>query len=431
MEKQAQFLWELDISGIGGQFMLSDINGDGKPEILLRQSPGQLKSDLYDKRGWNTPEERRLHCITAIDLAGNRLWQAGEPHRGEHPYCSHGGNDFITADLNGDGLPEVVSIAWDVLTVFDGKTGQVLAEKKLPADNFAQVKAANFKGDPRRQQLVVKVNDAAYPPYEYGNPTYVLDSDLSELWMEPLYHGSGHAPVFLDTDGDGCDEMLIGYNLVDHDGTLLWSIPVENATKEHADNINPADINGDGEIEIAYSGSKDFFVANTKGEVVWARPHDHSQNTTFGRFREDVDGLTVILNEKWIGMTCYTPDGTKLWNKPGVGYAQKRVRGWREDGLDLVMYKPALKKAVEEVPYESVPEETHLYWPYLMDGNGDRVMEIPFQASFNQPRQLVRGFRAYDYGIGYAAQVVDLDGDGNDEILVYDRNRILAFGPPK
>ena len=36
----------------------------------------------------------------------------------------------------------------------------------------------------------------------------LLDSDLSELWMQPHYHGSGHAPVFLDADGDGvCDAL--------------------------------------------------------------------------------------------------------------------------------------------------------------------------------------------------------------------------------
>ncbi len=429
--KAARLLWELDIVGIGGQMALADVNGDGKPEILLRQSPGQLKSELYRERGWNTDEERRLCCITAIDLEGNRLWQVGEPHRGEDPYCSHGGNDFITADLDGDGRPEVISIVWDVLRVFDGETGEVRGEKKLPADNFAQVKAGNLKGDPTRQQLVVKVNDGSYPPYEYGNPTFVLDSDLSELWKESHYHGSGHAPVLIDVDGDGCDEMLIGYNLVDSDGALLWSIPVENATREHADNIHPVDLDGDGEVEIAYSGSKDFFVANTRGEVIWRRPHEHSQNTTAGRLRHDVDGLTMILNEKWIGMTCYTPEGEALWQKPGVGYARQPVRGWGEDGLDLVIYTPNLKRQHDEVPYYNDPEETHLYWPFLMDGEGDRAMAFPFKEAYEQPEQRIRGFRAYDYGIGYSPLVVDLDGDGKDEVLIYDRRKVLAFGAPE
>ena len=38
--REANLLWELDIEGIGGQMMLADVNGDGRLEILLRQSPG-------------------------------------------------------------------------------------------------------------------------------------------------------------------------------------------------------------------------------------------------------------------------------------------------------------------------------------------------------------------------------------------------------
>ena len=53
---------------------------------------GQLRSQLhfarFGPRGWYSEEERTLHCLTAIDLKGNRLWQAGEPYQGEHPYCS-------------------------------------------------------------------------------------------------------------------------------------------------------------------------------------------------------------------------------------------------------------------------------------------------------------------------------------------------------
>ena len=65
-----------------------------------------------------------------------------------------------------------------------------------------------------------------------------------------------------------------------------------------------------------------------------------------------------------------------------------------------------------------------------MDGDGNMVMEFPFREDFKQPKQRIRGFRAYDYGIGYGAMVLDLDGDGRDEVLIYDRQKILAFGAP-
>ena len=429
--KQAQLLWELETEGFGGhELLVSDLDGDGRPELVVRQGPGQMRSDLYEDRGWNTDGERHLHCITAVDLEGRRLWQVGEPHRREDPFCSHGCKDFTAADLDGDGRPEVLAIDWDTLKVYDGLSGAVVTERRLPTDNFAVVMAGALRGDRSRHQVLVKVNDAPYPPYEYGNPTLVLDSDLSELWMTPHYSGSGHSPVLLDVDEDGCDEILIGYNLVDHDGRIVWTIPVENATAEHADHIYPVDLDGDGRMEIAYAGSRDFFVADTEGAVIWRRPHAHSQNSVAGRLRDDVDGLALVLNEKWIGMTCYTADGRKLWSREGVGYARHRVSGWKADGLDLLVYQPHLKREQEEVPYGSVPGDTRLYWPYLIDGNGERAAELPWKVDYEQPSQRIRGARAYDYGIGFQIQVIDLDEDGRDEVIVWDRQRILAFGAP-
>lgn len=118
--KKARLLWELDVDGIGGNDLrVADLNSDGQLEIVLRQSMGQLRSEphfeRFGPRGWYTEEERRLHCLTAIDLDGNRLWQVGEPYRGEHPYCSHGSKGFAVADLDGDGVAEVLSIDWDML----------------------------------------------------------------------------------------------------------------------------------------------------------------------------------------------------------------------------------------------------------------------------------------------------------------------------
>ena len=433
--KEARLLWEVGVEGIGGnELLVTDLNGDGKPELLVGQSPGQLRSDAhfsnFGPRGWYTEEERRLHCLTATDLEGNRLWQVGEPHRGEDPFCSHGMNDLVSAELDGDGLSEVLCVVWDTLTVYDGATGDVKAERKLPADNFATVRTGALKGDPDRQQVLVKVNAQSYAPYEYGNPTFVLDSDLSEMWMERHYRGSGHTPVILDIDGDGRDEILIGYNVVDPDGKVRWTIPIENATAEHADHINPVDLDGDGRVEIAYSGSKDFFVSSDRGEVLWKRPHRHSQTTIAGRFQEGGRELGLVLNEKWIGMTCYTWDGQALWTREGVGYGRHCVSGWRDDGLDLILYEPSLKVERDETPFESVPEETPMLWPVLLDGDGNVAVRLPWKDDYVQPRERIRGFRGYDYGIGFRTQVADLDGDGREEVLIYDRRRVLAFGPP-
>ena len=83
--EMATLLWKVETEGVGGnELLVTDIDGDGEVELLARQSPGQLRSKLNRDRGWNTDAERHIHCITAIDLKGNRLWQVGELNATEY-----------------------------------------------------------------------------------------------------------------------------------------------------------------------------------------------------------------------------------------------------------------------------------------------------------------------------------------------------------
>ena len=43
-----------------------------------------------------------------------------------------------------------------------------------------------------------------------------------EVWRKEV-PGAGHRGDFADVDGDGLDELLIGFSLFDHDGSALWS----------------------------------------------------------------------------------------------------------------------------------------------------------------------------------------------------------------
>ena len=184
--KEARLLWEVDVGDFGGdELFVTDLNGDGRPELLLRQCAGNGRTESVFKRfgprGFFTEEERYLDCVAAIDLEGKLLWRVGEPHRGEDPYYCHGSGGFGVARLEGGPLPDALAVRWDTLTVLDGCSGEVKSERKFPADNFNDVVPMSLKGDPSRQQVMVKVGGAAYSPYKLGNPAVVLDSDLSEF----------------------------------------------------------------------------------------------------------------------------------------------------------------------------------------------------------------------------------------------------------
>lgn len=435
MTLQARLLHSFALGNCGGKLHLADLDGDGRMEFLFRQSAGHLRS--FATRA--TPEvsseipawELAVNCLTAFDASGRLLWQVGEPFHGPHPFVSHGGDDLDVAEIDADGIPEIIVVDGDELCVYDAATGARKAARPLPADNFCVVRCGAVRGDPRRKQILVKVTARAYPPFHYGNPTFLLDGGLNEIWKVDHFHGSGHVPVFIDLDGDGCDELLIGYNLVDHDGSLLWTIPVENANADHADHILPGDFDGDGRIEIAYAGSRDYFLAAPDGSILWKRPHEHSQKTMAGRLHDKGWGDTIILNEKWIGMTAYTPQGDRLWSKPGVGYAQAAVRGWTQNGLDLVLYEPQWKSPSDGASYYWNPADSRSLWPCLLDGDGALAVELPWREEYLHPRQLIRGPRAYDFGVGFSACAADINADGIDEVILSDRRRVWIFGPPE
>ena len=85
-------------------------------------------------------------------------------------------------------------------------------------------------------------------------------------------------------------------------------------------------------------------------------------------------------------------------------------------------------------------------WPWGMDGEGAISLEFTPPANSRQPeRELptpaaMRGAgagnefpfeigRADDFGFGFAAKAVDLDGDGSEEVAIYDRRFLWWFRP--
>jgi hypothetical protein len=61
-----------------------------------------------------------------------------------------------------------------------------------------------------------------------------LDGTLTRIWQVPAEPDAmGHMPSVRDVDGDGCDEVILGNLLVDHDGKRLWK--KEAATQADSD----------------------------------------------------------------------------------------------------------------------------------------------------------------------------------------------------
>ena len=190
-----------------------DINGDGKMEIVVSQ-----RQDLQ----WT--DYPQINCITAMDLEGNVLWQIGEPT--DLLPVAMSDNCLQVYDINGDGADEVI-FCKDLCTyIADGRTGKILKSAPNPRAPVSRVSGGrpyerilgdslticNLTGGPRATNIITKDR--------YAN-VWALDADLNVLWRFECT--PGHYPIAYDVDGDGCDEVMAGYALVDQDGKMIWS----------------------------------------------------------------------------------------------------------------------------------------------------------------------------------------------------------------
>jgi hypothetical protein len=431
----ATLIKEFSVAEFGGdRAELADIDGDGQLELLILQSPGQLKSRLHADRSDVDDADRSLHCLTAVSLEGEVLWQVGRPYRRDVPFTSHGPKSMLAEDIDGDGHCEVAMIRGSAVVILDGATGRQRSLVELPSDNFDLLHTAQFTRSAGQRHLICKVNDRAYPPWSYSNPTMVFRPDL-RVWQEPFaVQGAGHSMVALDADGDGKDELLIGYSLLDDDLSEIWSLDLGygfDYVSNHADSIAVSDLNLDGELEVRYSGSKDFLVTDLEGNILWRVRGKHSQRSAEGPWGPNAE-TRIIMCEKNEGLWGLDQNGEALWHRTDInGYAGAPVRWRRGIGrTEWALFEPQLRP-ITPAPYESDPAWSRDLWPSFIDGDGQLLDVFPWKDEYAQPRRRIRAERSYDCGVRYRTLAQDIDGDGLDEALIFDRDRVCIFKSPE
>ncbi len=373
--------------GAGKAIRFGDLDGDGRLEMVIAQNQPRVRGDSYDM----------ISCLTAITLEGEILWQLGRPSP-RHALLT---NDvpLQVYDIDGDGADEVVCARDFRMQILDGRTDEVRREAPTPRSRRLEkpfgfgsedayyrivgdcVHLCNVRGLPWARDILIK---------DRYNNVWVYDDQFNLLWSTSCR--TGHFPFSYDFNGDGRDELLIGYRMYSADGEVLWDLGLG----DHADGLGlvPRE-NGDILITIA-AGDEGFLFVDREGRILRHEKLGHVQTVNVGNFRPDLPGLEFITITYWRYpgiLSFYDAQGELLYRTEPypVGSHIKPVN-WTGLGDELILFSASATL------------------PGLLDGFGRSVLNLPA-----------------DGHLELCCEALDLLGDPRDEIVAWDPGRIFIY----
>jgi hypothetical protein len=245
------------------------------------------------------------------------------------------------------------------------------------------LRLCNFTGRHRYGDILVK--DRYHNAWELDGRT------LDILWHHRC--NTGHYPYACDLDGDGRDEVLLGYSRVDSDGRLIGRLYLgdhPDACFSYVDaegvrhNLHPC-------------GEAGFIDEHSDGRLVELHL-GHVQHLSIANFVQDRPGLERIVvtyhgNQGIIAMLDSDDRLLRKVERYDAGAVCQPVN-WTGDGRELIAFSPRHNDGG------------------LWDEHFDLVVPFP-----NDDRP------------GKYMEVRDLLGLGVDQVVVWDEERLHVYAP--
>jgi len=299
-----------------GSPAIGDLDGDGVPEICT------------------AGVEVAVVCVRAD---GSFYWGAGP-----QPY---GYGSPALADLEGDGDVEVVfgnqilegdgtlravgvgGAAWylSVPVDVDGDGVMEIAAGNTLYDAWGATRWTDGTYDSPNAVGDFDLDGIPELVHSYGNVT-LTGADGVVRWSTPVPGGGGGPPTVADFDGDGLPEVGVAgayyYVVVDTDGAVLWSAPVQDYSAS-VTGSSVFDFEGDGAADVVYGDEVDLWVYDGATGAVKLRVTDHASGTLMEYpliVDVDNDGSTEVV----LASNNYAYPG---WN--GITVIGDKSGSWR------------------------------------------------------------------------------------------------------
>lgn len=247
-------------NNLGGEYIAADINGDGFSDVVV------LENDNW-----------AVH-INNINDGGGVTYSIPQNGTGSGSLTNSSGKG-VAGDFNGDGNDDIIIFNLSGLAYYYRSDGTTLMEGYFsPIDLAPYVDGftvGDFNGDGKTDFFTCNAT-GDWKIHSTGSSS-TSDFSLIAYGGNNSLWGSGQNPVFyaVDMNGDGKQEIMQktdGDILVNEfNGNNLQNIHFNPGTQlRNADNIYPADFNGDGKIDLLtwrQSGSTGWKIWHSTGKA--------------------------------------------------------------------------------------------------------------------------------------------------------------------
>lgn len=324
---------------------VADLDGDGEYEIILK----------WDCNGKDNSHKgySGIVYIDAYKLDGTFMWRID---MGKNIRCGAHYTQFMVYDFDGDGYGEMVvktadgttdnsgnvvgdkDADWrnedgfiiegpEYLSLIDGRTGTIIDTIEYDPQRGNVADWGDSWGNRVDRFLAcVAYLDGVHPSvvmcrgyYDHGRPTHlaaydIKDKKLVKRWKFKAdkdenidYTNQGfHNLAVADVDGDGCDEILYGACVIDHDGTGLYTTGLEHGDAMHVGRFTKD------------SKGFDFFGIHEHANVPYGYEARNAGTgeITFGKFtgRDTGRGLCAKIDPRYEGNQMWIMDGDGIYN---------------------------------------------------------------------------------------------------------------------
>lgn len=270
-----------------GGASIADLEGDGKPEIIIG--------------------------ATVFNNDGTLRWQGTKGTGNQYV----AGPLSLVADIDMDGHPEVV--AGNTVYRHDGTVYWQTSYPVLRSDGYDAV--ANFDNDPYPEIVFVSVGSV-----------YLLKHDGTTIWGPvAIPGGGGGPPTIADFDGDGKLEIGIAgssrYVVFRSDGSILW----QSVTQDLSSGVTGSsvfDFDGDGQAEVIYNDETTLRIYRGKdGMVLFSTPNSTATTLEYPVIADidnDNHAEIVVAANDWYPYIPKTSHGIRVFKDANNSWVNTR-----------------------------------------------------------------------------------------------------------